>query len=96
MPWFASASCPGRWRRRNGRGGADVDALRAAGDFRPAVCAYVRAVSEILRLLEFADRQREFRRRIKNRLDAEGIRTPAPRTQVKVQVEPGMTATANS
>jgi small-conductance mechanosensitive channel len=39
--------------------------------------------------------QREFRRRIKNRLDAEGIRTPAPRT-VKVQVEPGVTATANS
>lgn len=32
--------------------------------------------------------QREFRRRIKNRLDAEGIKTPAPRGQVNVQVEP--------
>ena len=31
--------------------------------------------------------QREFRRRIKNRLDAEGIKTPAPRQQVKVQLE---------
>lgn len=38
--------------------------------------------------------QREFRRRIKNRLDAEGIKTPAPRTQLKLQVEPGVSATA--
>ncbi len=33
--------------------------------------------------------QREFRRRIKNRLDAEGIRTPLPKGQVKVQVGAG-------
>jgi len=33
--------------------------------------------------------QREFRRRIKNRLDAEGIKTPMPKGQVKVRVDAG-------